>query len=135
MFAPAGRVGKGALRQLGAMGGQPLGQVGGAAGGGEGGDLRPDGEPGLQDAPGDGEVELQLVHSSGILELYYGSPEPAKVALRTDGVLRSSVAKEYNAGQRLYGLVESQLFWVLDMAAVGQPLQHHLAAELRRATG
>ena len=44
-----------------------------------------------------GEVELLLAHPTGIVELYYGKMEPAKVELRTDGVLRSPGAKEYNA--------------------------------------
>ncbi len=80
----------------------------------------------------DGEVELLLTHPTGIVELYYGKAEPAKIELRTDGVLRSPHAKEYNAGSRLYGLVNSNLMWAMDMAAVGQPLQSHLSAELKR---
>jgi hypothetical protein len=80
------------------------------------------------------EVELLLAHPTGVVELYYGTMEPAKVELRTDGVLRSRHAKEYNAGSRLYGLVESQLFWVMDMAAVGQELQSHVSATLKRVT-
>ena len=79
-----------------------------------------------------GEVELLLVHPTGILELYYGTAEPARIEMKTDGVLRSAAAKEYNAGTRMYGLVESQLMWVMDMAAVGQPLQSHVSAELKR---
>ena len=78
------------------------------------------------------EVELVLAHSSGIVELYYGTMEPARVEIRTDSVVRSPDAKEYNAGSRLYGLVESQLFWVMDMAAVGQELQSHVSAQLKR---
>ena len=57
----------------------------------------------------DGEVELLLAHPTGIVELYYGKAEPAKIELRTDGVLRSPHAKEYNAATRLYGLVNSNL--------------------------
>ena len=66
--------------------------------------------------------------------MYVGrrDPERPAVHLRTDGVLRSPAAKEYNAGTRLYGLVESQLMWVMDMAAVGQPLQSHISAQLTR---
>jgi hypothetical protein len=79
-----------------------------------------------------GEVELLLVHPTGILELYYGAMEPAKIQLKTDGVLRAPGAKEYNAATRMYGLVESQLFWVMDMAAVGQELQSHVSARLKR---
>lgn len=79
-----------------------------------------------------GEVELLLTHPTGIVELYYGTTSPAKIELRTDGVLRSPHAKEYAAGTRLYGLVSSDLFWAMDMAAVGQPLQSHLSAQLKR---
>ena len=80
----------------------------------------------------DGEVELLLVHPTGILEMYYGTVEPAKIRLKTDSVMRSPRAKEYNAATRMYGLVESQLFWVMDMAAVGQELQSHVSARLKR---
>jgi hypothetical protein len=79
-----------------------------------------------------GEVELLLAHPTGILELYYGKIEPAKIQLKTDGVLRAPGAKEYNAATRMYGLVESNLLWVMDMAAVGQELQSHVSATLKR---
>lgn len=82
--------------------------------------------------PQNGEVELLLAHPTGILELYYGTMEAAKVHLKTDGVLRSPGAKEYNAATRMYGLVDSQLMWTMDMAAVGQHLQSHLSATLKR---
>ncbi|MBK6886595.1 MAG: FABP family protein [Tetrasphaera sp.] len=80
----------------------------------------------------DGEAELLLVHPTGILELYYGSVEPARITLRTDSVMRSPHAKEYNSATRLYGLVDSQLMWAMDMAAMGQPLLAHVSATLRR---
>lgn len=79
-----------------------------------------------------GDVELLLTHPTGIVEMYYGKIEPARIQLRTDGVLRSPAAKEYNAATRMYGLVDSQLMWVMDMAAMGQPLQSHLSATLKR---
>lgn len=78
------------------------------------------------------EVELLLTHPTGFVEMYYGTTSPAKVELRTDSVLRSSQAKEYTAGHRLYGLVEGSLMWVMEMAAMGQPLQSHVSAELKR---
>lgn len=81
---------------------------------------------------GDGEVELLLTHPTGIVEMYHGTVEPAKIEVRTDGVIRSPLAKEYNAGHRLYGLVESQLMWAMDMAAMGEPLQSHASAQLKR---
>ena len=78
------------------------------------------------------EAELLLVHPTGILELYYGTMQPAKIELRTDGVMRSPHAKEYNAATRMYGLVDGDLLYTLDMAAVGQPLSPHLSATLKR---
>ena len=79
-----------------------------------------------------GEIELLLTHPTGIVELYYGNAGPAKVELRTDGVLRSPHAKDYAAGSRLYGYVNSDLMYAMDMAAMGQPLQSHLSATLKR---
>ncbi|MDE9365525.1 FABP family protein [Luteipulveratus sp. YIM 133132] len=78
------------------------------------------------------EVELVLSHSSGVVELYYGRTETARVELVTDGVIRSPHANEYSAGKRLYGLVSSRLMWAMDMAAMGLPLQSHASAELVR---
>ncbi len=80
----------------------------------------------------DGEVELLLTHPTGILELYFGTVDGPKIEMRTDGVLRSPHAKEYNAGSRLYGLVNSNLMYAMDMAAVGQPMQSHVSGELKR---
>jgi hypothetical protein len=82
----------------------------------------------------DGEIELLLTHQSGVLEMYVGHRDPAKPVLQmhTDGVLRSPAAKEYNAGSRMYGLVDSELFWAMDMAAVGQDLASHVSAQLKR---
>jgi hypothetical protein len=81
-----------------------------------------------------GEIELLLTHPTGIVEMYVGARDAARpvVQLRTDGVLRSPAAKEYNAGSRMYGLVDSQLAWAMDMAAVGHGLQSHLSAQLKR---
>ena len=77
-------------------------------------------------------VELLLCHPTGFVEMYAGVTEPARVQLRTDGVIRSPEAKEYTAGHRMYGNVNSNLMWVMDMAAMGEPIQSHVSAELKR---
>lgn len=77
-------------------------------------------------------VEFLLAHPTGFVEMYAGTAEPAKVQVATDGVMRSPAAKEYTAATRLYGLVNSNLMWVMDMAAVGHPLTSHVSAELKR---
>ena len=50
----------------------------------------------------------------------------------TDAVVRTESAKEYVAGKRLYGLVEGDLLYAYDMAAMGQELQPHTWARLQR---
>jgi len=89
--------------------------------------------------PGNG-VEITLDHPTGFAEIWYGSVEVtgienavitgARTQLRTDAVMRTESAKEYTAGERLYGLVEGKLLWTFDMAAQGQPMQNHLAGSL-----
>jgi hypothetical protein len=73
-----------------------------------------------------------LAHPTGYAEVYYGQVDGAKIELTTDAVVRTATAKEYTAGHRLYGLVEGDLLWSYDMAAVGQPLQPHIWARLKR---
>jgi hypothetical protein len=46
---------------------------------------------------------------------------------------RTATAKEVEALHRHLVLDGDRLSYTIDMAAVGQPLQHHLAAELHRA--
>jgi hypothetical protein len=83
----------------------------------------------------DGEVEVLLTHPTGIIEIYLGAVEPAKVELATRGVLKTETAKDYRSATRLYGLVNSRLMWVMDMAAMGEELQPHVSAELLRVAG
>ncbi len=80
----------------------------------------------------DGAVEWMLTHNTGMLELYHGKVEGAKLDLSTDAVMRTATAKEYVAGHRLYGLVEGDLWFAMDMAAMGQELQPHLWGKLVR---
>lgn len=77
-------------------------------------------------------LEVLLAHPTGIIETYHGSVDGPRVELATDVVARTETAKEYNAAHRLYGLVEGDLLWVMDMAAVGQPLTSHASARLKR---
>jgi len=79
-----------------------------------------------------GELEVLLTHAVGYVELYVGTVEGARVTLQTDLVARTPTAKDYAAATRMYGLVDGDLMWVLDMAAVGQPLQSHASAQLKR---
>jgi hypothetical protein len=81
-------------------------------------------------------LEVLLVHPTGITEIYLGEVKGTRIEMATDAVLRTASAKEVTAGHRLYGLVGEDLAYAYDMAAVGQPLQSHLSAQLKRvATG
>ncbi len=78
------------------------------------------------------ELEVLLTHPTGYVEIYLGTVRGPRIDLATDLVARTATAKEYTAATRLYGLVESDLLWAMDMAAVGQPLQSHASARLKR---
>jgi hypothetical protein len=77
-------------------------------------------------------VELLLAHGTGHVEIWYGEVTEQRVELATDLVAGTATAKQVSAGKRLIGLVEGDLMWAYDMAAVGQPLQPHLSARLRK---
>ena len=82
----------------------------------------------------DGGVEVLLAHPTGIAEIYLGQITGTRVEMSTDVVIRTATAKEVTAGHRLYGLVGDDLAYAYDMAAVGQGLQPHLSAQLKRAS-
>jgi len=80
----------------------------------------------------DGSLEVVLAHPTGFAEIWLGTITGTKIELATDVVVRTATAKEYTGGTRLYGQVEGDLLWAYDMAAVGQPLQSHISARLKR---
>ena len=89
-------------------------------------------ETGFLRPSGEGKLELVLAHPTGYAEIWYGEVEGARVTLATDVVARTVTAKEYTAGQRMYGLGEGALMYAYDMAAEGQPMQSHLWGKLER---
>lgn len=78
------------------------------------------------------DVELLLAHPTGIVELSVGEVVFHKIELVSDLVARTETAKEVTGLRRLYGLVEDDLAYAIDLGAVGQPLQAHLSARLRK---
>ena len=79
------------------------------------------------------DVEVMLAHPTGIVEVYVGEVVFRKIELTTEVVARTETAKEVNGFHRLYGIVEDgDLAYAIDMAAVGQPLQAHLSAKLKK---
>jgi hypothetical protein len=83
----------------------------------------------------DNQVEVMLAHPTGIVEIYLGEITGTRIEMATDVVARTATAKEVTAGHRLYGLAGGDLAYAYDLAAVGQPLQPHLSAQLKRVSG
>ena len=79
-----------------------------------------------------GQIEVLLAHPTGITEVYLGEITGTKIEMATDIVARTASAKDVAAGHRLYALVGEDLAYAFDLAAVGQPLQPHLSAQLKR---
>lgn len=82
----------------------------------------------------DGTLEVVLAHNLGFVEIWHGQldPEAPRFEIVTDAVARTSTAKEYTAGKRLYGYVNGDLLYAYDMAAMGKELQPHTHAQLVR---
>jgi len=94
-------------------------------------------ESGYWRFPTPGRVEIVLCHPTGVVEIEEGTIE-----LRLDGVIvidvasthvyGSSTAKEVAALARTFHVGDDTIDYRVSMAAVGRPLQHHLAASLVR---
>ncbi|WP_051186925.1 peroxynitrite isomerase [Nocardia tenerifensis] len=94
-------------------------------------------ETGYLRCPSPDRVELILAHPTGITEICEGALDVADGALHMEfdstSIGRTSTAKIVTALGRTFQLKGDTIDYTLRMAAVGEPLQHHLAATLRRA--
>ena len=93
-------------------------------------------ETGFLRVPQPGHVELVLAHPNGITEIEVGGysvqDNIIELELVTTDVGLTPTAKEVSALGRSFRLDGEELSYSLRMGAVGQPVQHHLAAVLRR---
>lgn len=80
----------------------------------------------------EGRVELVLAQPSGLVELDEGVVRGGRVELVSTLVGRTPSAKEVTEVHRLLEVDGDVLRYELEMAAVGQPRQFHLGAELHR---
>jgi hypothetical protein len=78
-------------------------------------------------------VELVLAHPTGVVEIEEGALDGQRLSLATTAVLGTTTAKRVDALAREVIVDGDVLAYTVAMAAVGQPLQHHLAATLRRS--
>jgi hypothetical protein len=81
---------------------------------------------------GDDEVELVLAQPSGITEIHAGTIDGTTIAFVTVDVGVAPTAKDVRSVARALRVEGDVLSYRLDMASVGQDLQFHLEATLRR---
>lgn len=103
----------------------------------------PDGSPlhtetGFLRVPASGRIEFILAQPTGQTELAEG--ELGRTTSGIDMQLRSTIvnstsAKHVDATERDYHLASDELITKFAMAAVGQPMTHHLASRLARTSG
>ena len=80
-------------------------------------------------------VEFLVVQPSGISESYEGTVDGTAILLESVSVTTTATAKDVSAVRRAITVdVDSKtLSYTMDMAAVGQELQHHLAGVLHHS--
>ena len=93
-------------------------------------------ETGYLRVPQLGHLELVLAHPNGITEIEVGGysvrDDVIEIDVHTTDVGVSPTAKEVSALGRSFRIDGDELSYSLRMGAVGQPVQHHLSATLRR---
>ncbi|MET9677687.1 FABP family protein [Streptomyces sp. NPDC006482] len=84
----------------------------------------------------EGRIEALITQPTGIAEILVGDAADGGIDLATHQVALTPTAKEVTGSRRRYTLADDgTLDFRHDLAAVGQALQHHLSASLRRENG
>lgn len=97
-------------------------------------------EAGYWRIPSAGLAEIVMAHPTGITEVLEGFAAPNSagetdtliIDVRSLAIASTSSAKEVTRTERTFEVTGDTLRYTMRMAAVGQPLTHHLAATLYR---
>ena len=93
-------------------------------------------ETGYLRVPRPGSIEIVMAQPTGLAEIYEGAvvggDVPLVIDARSTSINATSSAKEVTITERTISVTGGDLRYTFRMAAVGQPLQHHLSATLHR---
>ena len=93
-------------------------------------------ESGYLRVPRSGSIEIVMAQPTGLAEVYEGAvvggDAPLVIDVRSTSIGSTTSAKEVMFTERTISVTGDDLRYTFRMAAVGQPLQHHLSASLRR---
>jgi hypothetical protein len=93
-------------------------------------------ETGYLRVPRPGSIEIVMAQPTGLSEIYEGAviggDAPLVIDVRSTSIGSTTSAKEVTITERTISVLGDDLQYTFRMAAVGQPLQHHLSATLHR---
>jgi hypothetical protein len=93
-------------------------------------------ETGYLRVPMPGSIEIVMAQPTGLTEIYEGAvvggDAPLVIDVRSTSIGATTTAKEVTITERTISVTGDDLHYTFRMAAVGQPLQHHLSATLHR---
>jgi len=93
-------------------------------------------ESGYLRVPRPGSIEIVMAQPTGLTEIYEGAvvggDAPLVIDVRSSSIGATPTAKLVTITERTISVTGGDLHYTFRMAAVGQPLQHHLTATLRR---
>lgn len=80
----------------------------------------------------DKKFEILTADPSGYVMMWVGEAKGPRIRMVTDALVRSPDAPEINAATRMFGLVNGDLMWAQDIAALGHELQSYISGGLSR---
>jgi hypothetical protein len=93
-------------------------------------------ESGYLRVPVPGSIEIVMAQPTGLAEIYEGAvvggDGPLVIDVRSSSISSTPTSKEVSITERTISVTGDELHYTFRMAAVGQPLGHHLSATLRR---